>query len=605
MARPVKTKSSPSPITEKAIRDYVDSGSFARGLEYHREGMIFDPRVEGGNLLKARCEGSSGGPYRVEATVYGGRILAAECTCPVGACCKHIVALLLAWKDQPESFVAVEGLDTVLQGKTKAELVALVKEMVAREPDLETLVEVPVPKTKPKGGKRGGAAATAETYQRQAAAVFRRNRPDWDDEYDEYGDSDSARQCAAELGPIVSIGDEFLKDKDYAAALAVFQGVLAAFIEDYDEEFQDEEGDLSAVADHCVGQLGHCLKHFQDDPVRREAILRAVYEIHRFDFEGGGVELTDESWTVLTEKTTPQERRVVVGWVRADLGKKSGSSWSDAHRRRAYGALLLDLEADQLDDEAYLKICRETGLVHVLINRLLERKRLDEALQETRKLDAHELLQAATLFLRHRQTKLIEDLVRERAEKSQDRRLWEWLKDRAVKSKDWSTALELAEAMFRAQPGLAEYQMVRTIAQKAKRWGSLRPRLMEFLAAKHQTGLIIEIHLNEGEIDESLERLKGYRAAPYEGDWLRLKVAEAAAKIRPQAALEIYRDHAERLIERQGRHNYHDACGYLKKVQALYDKLGQTAAWTKEAGRLREKYQRFPAFLDEMNRARL
>src|SRR5262249_9648829 len=150
---------------------------------------------------------------------------------------------------------------------------------------------------------------------------------------------------------------------------------------------------------------------------------------------------------------------------------------------------------------------------------------------------------------------LIEDLVRERAEKSQERELLEWLKDRAVKGKDWSTALELAEAMFRERPDLAEYQMVRTIAKKAKRWGSLRPELMAFLATKHQPGLIIEIHLEEGEIDESLERLKGYRAAAYESDWLRLKVAEVAAKTRPEAALEIYQDHAERLIERQGRHN--------------------------------------------------
>jgi uncharacterized Zn finger protein len=82
-------------------------------------------------------------------------------------------------------------------------------------------------------------------------------------------------------------------------------------------------------------------------------------------------------------------------------------------------------------------------------------------------------------------------------------------------------------------------------------------------------------------------------------------VAEVAAKTRPQAALEIFQDHAERLIERQGRHNYHDACGYLKKVRALYDRLGRTAAWTKEAARLREKHERLPAFLDEMKRARL
>jgi uncharacterized Zn finger protein len=141
MTRKTKTEKIPNRITEKTIRDYVDAVSFSRGLDYHRQEMIFDPRVEGGSLLKARCEGSSGGPYHVEATVEKGEILDSDCNCPVGGFCKHIVALLLDWKDRPETFIEVEGLDPILQRKSKAELVALVKRMVAREPDLESMVE--------------------------------------------------------------------------------------------------------------------------------------------------------------------------------------------------------------------------------------------------------------------------------------------------------------------------------------------------------------------------------------------------------------------------------------------------------------------------------
>jgi uncharacterized Zn finger protein len=95
---------SPDRITEPAIRDYVDPASFSRGLEYHRQGMISDARVEGERRLTAWCEGSSGGPYQVTAIVEGGQIAEAHCGCPMGAYCKHIVALLLAWKDRPETF---------------------------------------------------------------------------------------------------------------------------------------------------------------------------------------------------------------------------------------------------------------------------------------------------------------------------------------------------------------------------------------------------------------------------------------------------------------------------------------------------------------------
>jgi uncharacterized Zn finger protein len=117
--------------------------------------------------------------------------------------------------------------------------------------------------------------------------------------------------------------------------------------------------------------------------------------------------------------------------------------------------------------------------------------------------------------------------------------------------------------------------------------------------------LIIEIHLDEGEIDEALERLKGIRESAYDGEWVRLKVAAAAEKSRPEAARDIYLRHAVRLIEHQGRHNYQDACRDLKKVRALDHAIGQSAAWTKEASRLREKYSRLPAFLDELNKAKL
>src|SRR5262249_22975383 len=155
-------------------------------------------------------------------------------------------------------------------------------------------------------------------------------------------------------------------------------------------------GSLGAVVDHGVEQLGRCLDGLKNDPVRREAILRTLYQV---ETEVGGLNLAKEPRTLLVEKTKPAERRVVASWVRANIAETTGSGWVDNYRRRSYGELLLCLEADQLDDEAYLKICRETGRTLDLIGRLLERKRLDEALRATKRLDEHDLLQAASLFL--------------------------------------------------------------------------------------------------------------------------------------------------------------------------------------------------------------
>ena len=46
------------------------------------------------------------------------------------------------------------------------------------------------------------------------------------------------------------------------------------------------------------------------------------------------------------------------------------------------GGLLLDLQADTIDDEAFLLICRQTGRLNDLVDRLLSLNRTDEAVGE-------------------------------------------------------------------------------------------------------------------------------------------------------------------------------------------------------------------------------
>ena len=58
--------------------------------------------------------------------------------------------------------------------------------------------------------------------------------------------------------------------------------------------------------------------------------------------------------------------------------------WGDDYHRRAHGRFLLELESDDLDDDAFLGICRESGLMTELVDRLLTLGRLDEAMSEAR-----------------------------------------------------------------------------------------------------------------------------------------------------------------------------------------------------------------------------
>src|SRR5262245_3545270 len=98
-----------APLTADVIADQTDSGSFKRGRGYAHTGHIF-AAVRRENTLRARCRGSSGGPYLVSATLAEvGRAKAKNpiefaCDCPRGGFCKHVVALLLTWVERPELF---------------------------------------------------------------------------------------------------------------------------------------------------------------------------------------------------------------------------------------------------------------------------------------------------------------------------------------------------------------------------------------------------------------------------------------------------------------------------------------------------------------------
>src|SRR5207248_10736176 len=133
-------------LTARAVRAWVDDRSYDLGRKYYDDGALFDTRRQG-STLKAMCRGSSGGPYRVQAALGDDGVEKADCSCPVGdgGHCKHVAALLLAWARQPGSFREVEDTDAALQRRSKAELVALVKLMLRRQPELESLLETPLP----------------------------------------------------------------------------------------------------------------------------------------------------------------------------------------------------------------------------------------------------------------------------------------------------------------------------------------------------------------------------------------------------------------------------------------------------------------------------
>ena len=584
-------------ITEADVRRWVSSASFRRAQGYVNRNAIYQGRRIG-DTLKACSLGSRLASYEVEVTLDVDGIAWADCSCPVGdgGHCKHVAALLLTWLDDPDAFPGIEDLDTALGRHTKEELIALIRSMVTRHPDLELLVMQP----RPDSDSQDAVSTVFIERQIDNALAGVRNEYEWG----------AWHGVTRELRAIVNTGDAYAARQDWTNAATVYMAV-AEKIRDAYNDIYDEEGEVAVVVDECVEKLAPCLAGI-DDADQREALLRALFDVFRWDVELGGYGIGDNVPDILLGQTTPGERRTMAEWVQEEIAADT-DDWSTGWRNKVYGGLLLNLEADTLDDEAYLRVCRETGRLDDLIERLLALNRVDEALAEARKAEDYPLLGVADLFVNTGHDEAICTLMATRAQASSDQRLTEWLRDYAALHDDWETALRLSNNLFEEHPSLNSYEPVRTAAEALGRWGTVRQTLLETLRKAEYYSTLTEIYLAEGEIDKALEavrqkpqRVHGFSffsGAPHPS--LKIQVAEAAEEMYPHDAIDIYLDAALQLIGHRGRGNYAQAAEYLKRIQTAYLRLNKPETWHLLIAEIRESNNRLPALQDELNKARL
>jgi hypothetical protein len=577
-------------LTEGAIRRWVGEASYGRGLSYHTAGHIRQPRRQG-NTLRARCIGSEAQPYRVQVTLDREGIVSGECTCYVGAGgrCKHAAALLLTWMHQPDQFLEQATLEATLEERSKAELADLIRRMLNRYPDLESLLEIPL-----LVDIKHLPPMDEETIKKRVNSAFYGD--------DEWGPGEVVPQ---ELQELVALGDAYAAQERCHEATLIYGAVMRAVL-NYYGWVQDDTWELVPIVDDCVSGLGTCLE-WTAAPEQRGPILLALFEVYRWEVEHGGVEMGAEAPFLLVEQTTPEEKARLAGWVREVMppAPSADDSWSASYRRQVYGGFLLDLEGEQADDESYLQICRETGRWGDLVNRLLDLERVEEAEAVARERDDGDLLHLADLFIEHDHVSLAENLVRDRVSNSRHWRLPRWLKERAMARGDLTEALAIAEELFWQRPDMGGYQELCDLSQQMGQWDVRRGALLARLSDKGNHGLLTEIHLEEGELDRALETLGPVLASPWGGGELTLRVAQAAEASRPRAALQLYQRHAEKLIRVRGRANYATAAHLLTRVRDLYQRLSEPEAWDAYVADLREQNRRLRALKEELNRAGL
>jgi hypothetical protein len=121
-------------LTEADIQARCTEASFERGWSYYTGGAVRQ-RVRLNDGIETRVAGTH--TYRVTIREGSSRLVA-FCTCPYdwGGDCKHIVATLLAWLHEPESFRAPTDLQATLTARGKEELVSILADVCSVYPHL-------------------------------------------------------------------------------------------------------------------------------------------------------------------------------------------------------------------------------------------------------------------------------------------------------------------------------------------------------------------------------------------------------------------------------------------------------------------------------------
>ncbi|HEV2109526.1 MAG TPA: SWIM zinc finger family protein [Thermomicrobiales bacterium] len=631
------------PLHEAAIRRQTDSQSFKRGDRYYRSGHLFNLALRGA-LLSGSSLGSSGGPYRVTAEltpVDAGEdpVQAISCTCPRGGFCKHIVALLLAWVREPETFTEGPVLKEVLASKSQGELIALIEVMINLFPELEDVLELPLPDMV----DGDGAPVQEATTRRQVAAAMQAAYAK--------GEWAAAPAIVAALQPLMRAAEARADAGRWSDAITIWR-VVAEEIIDQGQLPYDHEGDMDLLLAEAEAGLARALEsqaglpeeqRLSDD--ERAELIQSLLDLWLSDGYHHELEISVDTSAIIARSATPEELARVETWLRSQIANEpEGEQFiADWNNRIIVHFLAALKEAAGATDDEILAEYEGAGLWMEVVEMLIDLDRYDEAVALARR-----RIENPHLFLRfaerlaspseqhHRQAvSMIEDRLweMEGKDKNVDQVYQAWLGEQYAKLGDSRAALRVKRRLFEAQPTQTTFTAIRDLATRigmpTEQWMALRTELLRTLRDRARWQDLVEVHLEAREHADALAALSevGSRnispytglfgishggttfsaapggAVPY-GDQ-RLHVAKAVAKTHPDEAISLYQAVADEQIEKRNRDAYAQAATHLKAARAIFHHQKREGEWLAYIGALRQKTKTLRALQDELDRAKL
>jgi uncharacterized Zn finger protein len=569
-------------LSEAIIRGMASGASFERGKSYYRGGAILDP-VRQGMELRAECEGSQYEPYQVSATLTDKGVGGIACTCPYSGAgiCKHVVALLLAYIHEPQAFRVIPPLEVLLASRSQQELIALIGEMIKRDPDLMSVVELTTA-TQP------GRPTNLEAYRRQIRRALR---------------SESLRAIDRELLALRDTAARLEKAGDWLGAGGVYHVLLDETVSHYADELQevDEEGNIAMFVDEMAEGVGRCLAAGQPENETRRLWLEALLEAELTDIALGGIDLAPSAWDALLEHTSDADWSWIEQRVRAEIPKSR--DWA----REALVDLLRERKEHTGQAEDAGALIRELGTPEQRAFLLIDEGKIDEAVRLMRPVLADKpglVNEFADALVAAHGAEAAVALVTEQAQSDRGSAWYmDWLVKYYRQHGRSREALAWQQKVFLLRPSVEEFQGLRELSRKLDSWEQVRAEALKGLEKSKRFGPLTGIALHEGDVPRALQLLPHMQ--PWERGQYQWQVAQAAENSHPREALSLYKELVEHAIRGRDRRAYRQAVQHLKRMKAVYKGLEAQSEWEAYLQSLRAEYRHLPALQDEMRQARL
>ncbi len=578
-------------ITKKQIEERSIPQSLNRGKRYFRNGRVNDC-VRRGTTLEASVQGSQYSPYHVEVECSeSGEIRNTWCTCPYdwGGDCKHIIAVLLMWKEVPDRFREKKTVEGALEDRSREELKTLVELMLEREPSLRSLLDQDLP------------GSTGESVKLQDPDTY---RTEVQDILEAYGGHGHEHEIANLLQTLIERAERHLRSKEYGHTYGICRAVADEVLDLY--EMTHDQGDLGLIVDRAEELLEECLEAVKEYPEPRRHVIDALFSIIEWDIDFGGIGFGQESWETILEHSTEEDRTRLIERIETQIAPEESdpSTWS----RNALGRMLFDLYEQDDRAEEFLDVAGELGLYELLAYRLLELDRTDEAMNiaDEHLTSAYRVVQFADRLLEKGKHTEAHTMVERCADRNDDDRLRVWLSEFEEQHGDPETAFKIERQRFRKKPKLKNYHRLCELAEQLENRDAVEEELKEELEKKERWKVLAQIYLEEEKWDRAWEYAK--HVQEYTGrhsTGIREQVVRESEKARPERAIEYYQQKARELIDQRGRGNYARAAEYLQQVQEIYEREENESEWIQCIREFRTYADNLPACQDEMDKAGL